>query len=137
MGLDVSTIGQYLGETLYTRDGDSIGKIGQIFLDDATRQPEWVTVHTGLFGTKETFVPLADAAPHEGGLAVPFTKDRIKDAPRASLEHGHLSQDEEERLYRFYDVDYTRDGSDTVLPAAVRRDEAVRDEGVRDEPVRA
>lgn len=28
------------------------------YLDDATGQPTWVTVSTGLFGTRESFAPL-------------------------------------------------------------------------------
>jgi uncharacterized protein YrrD len=40
--------------------GGKLGTITDICLDDDTGQPEWATVTTGLFGTKQTFVPLAD-----------------------------------------------------------------------------
>ena len=39
--------------TVYTNDGDKLGSIGEMYVDDSTGQPSWVTVNTGLFGTKE------------------------------------------------------------------------------------
>ena len=39
------------------RDGDKIGNIDAIYLDDETGEPEWALVNTGLFGTKSSFVP--------------------------------------------------------------------------------
>ncbi len=32
-----------------------------VYRDQATGEPEWLTVMTGLFGLKETFVPLPRA----------------------------------------------------------------------------
>jgi uncharacterized protein YrrD len=32
-------------------DGDKIGSIGQVYADDETGQPTFVTVKTGLFGS--------------------------------------------------------------------------------------
>jgi uncharacterized protein (TIGR02271 family) len=90
-----------------------------VFLDDQSGTPEWVTVKTGLFGTKETFVPIRDADLTGDGLRVPVSKDAVKDAPKIDTE-GHLSPQEEQELYRYYgmsagtsdtgrtDVDYTR-----------------------------
>src|SRR5215217_8053631 len=49
------------GRDLIDRDGDKIGSIGDVYLDDQTGQPEWLTVKTGLFGNKESFVPTAEA----------------------------------------------------------------------------
>jgi len=49
------------GATAYDRSGEKIGKVGGVYNDDRTDQPKWVTVHTGLFGVNETFVPVHDA----------------------------------------------------------------------------
>ncbi len=89
--------------------------MGQVYLDDETGRPEWVTVRTGLFGTKETFVPMSDASMADGGLAVPFSKDVVKDAPRVDVE-GHLSKQEEAQLYQHYGLDYGDARSDSGLP---------------------
>ena len=93
-----------LGSTLYSQDGDKIGSTGQIYLDDATGRPEWVTVNTGFFGTSESFVPLADATWDGERLTVPYSKDRIKDAPSVDPADGHLSPEEEAELYRYYGI---------------------------------
>lgn len=91
-----------IGSTAYSADGDKIGKVGQLFLDDQTGRPEFVTVNTGFFGTKESFVPVADATFTGDRLELPYAKDHIKDAPRVDVDGGHLDQSEEQRLYEYY-----------------------------------
>ena len=90
------------GLTAYTQDGDKIGKVGQVFLDDQTGRPEFVTVSTGLFGTRESFIPIANATVADDRLTVPYTKDQVKDAPNVDLDGGHLDESEEDRLYQHY-----------------------------------
>ena len=90
------------GGNVVDRDGNKIGSIGQVFLDDQSGQPEWVTAKTGLFGTGESFVPLRDAEVSGNDLRVPYEKDKVKDAPRISDADEHLSEDEESRLYEYY-----------------------------------
>jgi len=89
-----------IGSTAVGTDG-KLGTVGEVYLDDETGSPEWATVRTGLFGTKEAFVPLADADIADGELRVPFDKDKVKNAPHIDSE-GHLSPAEEEELYRYY-----------------------------------
>lgn len=109
-------IQQAQGSDVYGSDGQKIGRAAQIYLDDQTGRPEWVTVQTGLFGTKETFVPLTRADLDDNGLTVAFTKDAVKDAPNIDPD-GHLSQDDERNLYQHYGLDYSEKGSDSGLPA--------------------
>lgn len=92
-----------IGTTAYTQGGDKIGKVGQLYYDDATGQPEFVTVNTGLFGRKESFVPVTDATLDGDRLTLPFTKDQIKDAPSVDVDGGHLDEAEEARLWQYYD----------------------------------
>ncbi|WP_285244757.1 PRC-barrel domain-containing protein [Pseudarthrobacter sp. fls2-241-R2A-127] len=83
-------------------DGAKIGSIGQLYADDETGEPTWVTVKTGLFGTSETFVPVDGARSEGEDLVVPFTKEHVKDAPRVDAD-GHLTPEEEDRLYTYYE----------------------------------
>jgi uncharacterized protein (TIGR02271 family) len=99
------------GGTVIDTDGSKIGKIGQIFLDDESGQPEWVTVKTGLFGGGESFVPLAESSVSGDDIRVPYLKDKVKDAPRVDDSEGHLSGAEESELYRFYGMQYTDGGT--------------------------
>jgi len=98
---DINTI---IGSNAVDSDGDKLGKVGQVYLDDQTGSPEWATISMGLFGSQEHFVPLTDASVSDGTLAVPYQKAKIKDAPRVDADQGHLSPDEEAELYRYYGV---------------------------------
>ena len=108
---------EVVGSTAYTSDGEKLGKVGHLFLDDQTSRPEFVSVNTGLFGTNETFVPIADATFNGDGLTVPYTKDKVKDAPNVDVDAGHLDESEERRLYEYYGVGdgtyYDTDRTDT------------------------
>jgi uncharacterized protein (TIGR02271 family) len=83
-------------------DGEKIGSIGQLYADDDTGEPTWVTVKTGLFGTSQSFVPVEGAHSQGDDLVVPYTKEHVKDAPRVDVD-GHLTPEEEDRLYTYYD----------------------------------
>ncbi|WP_374927839.1 DUF2382 domain-containing protein [Kytococcus sedentarius] len=89
---------------LYSVDGDKIGSIEEIYLDDRTNEPEWATVNTGLFGTSQSFVPLAGATVTDDGLTVQYSKDQVKDAPRIDAGE-HLGVEQEQELYRYYGVE--------------------------------
>jgi uncharacterized protein (TIGR02271 family) len=106
-----------IGATAYDRDGDKIGKIGTVYYDDGTDQPKWVTVHTGLFGTNESFIPLEGASVSEERVDVAYDKARVKDAPNVSSE-SHLSPEEEQQLYRHYGLDYGTGGTDAGYAAS-------------------
>jgi uncharacterized protein (TIGR02271 family) len=94
-------IQQLYGADVYASDGDKIGSVGQVYLDDHSGDPEWVSVRTGLFGTKESFVPLNGATLTGDRLEVPFGKAQIKDAPKVDAD-GDLSPAEENELYSYY-----------------------------------
>src|SRR5687767_11695147 len=95
---------EVIGSTAYSHDDDKLGTVGQLFLDDQTGQPEFITVNTGLFGTNESFVPIAEATFNGDRLVVPFTKDKVKGAPNVDLNGGHLDESEEQRLYEYYGI---------------------------------
>jgi stress response protein YsnF len=99
---------------VYGSDGDRIGGVKQVYTNDESGQPEWLTVSTGLFGTKETFIPLADADLSGDRVVVPFAKAEVKDAPNVDAD-GHLSPEEEQQLYTYYGrTDYASVGNDSV-----------------------
>jgi len=99
--IGTDTISRVIGQDVFDESGDKIGSAAEVYLDDETGQPEWVTVRTGMFGTKESFVPLRDANLTDDGVRVPVTKSQVKDAPKVDTD-GHLSPQEEEELYRYY-----------------------------------
>ena len=100
---DLETIA---GQDVYGADGSKIGTAGQVYVDDETGRPEWVTVRTGLFGTNESFVPLADASVSGGRVTVPYDKEKVKNAPNVDPEGRHLDVSEEQSLYQYYGANY-------------------------------
>ncbi|MFI7495506.1 DUF2382 domain-containing protein [Kocuria sp. M4R2S49] len=94
-----------LSATAYGSDGDKIGKVEQVFLDDNTEEVTFVTVNTGLFGSKESFVPVDGAQQDGDRFVLPYTKDVVKDAPNVDADQ-HLSPAEEEEIYRYYKMNY-------------------------------
>jgi uncharacterized protein (TIGR02271 family) len=116
---DLDTVRSWEARTLVDRDGTRIGPIHAIYLDDRTGEPEWALVTTGLFGTKASFVPLAQATQTDDDVRVPYDKQLVKDAPRIDPDQ-HLSEAQERQLWRHYGLDYDRPtrrratGRDTV-----------------------
>src|SRR3954467_6930253 len=119
------------GQTMVDNDGDKIGTIDEIYLDAETNEPEWAVVSTGLFGNKQSFVPLGDASGSRDGVRVPFEKATVKDAPRIDPD-GRLSQEEERELYRHYGREYSEfsgPGGSGVEDYDTTTDTGVRDTG--------
>ena len=112
----IDAVRGWQGRTMIDRDGDKIGAIQDIYLDAETDRPEWAVVNTGLFGTRSTFVPLAQAAEEGDQVRVPYEKAQVKDAPNVEAD-GQLSEDEEAALYRHYGLDYDTVTVDSGLPA--------------------
>ncbi|WP_201293179.1 DUF2382 domain-containing protein [Arthrobacter zhaoguopingii] len=105
---DISQILEF-GDKVIDIDGAKVGSIGQIYVDDQTGNPSWVTVNTGLFGSNESFAPLEGADLEGDDVRVLYSKAKIKDAPNVAPD-AHLSKQEEAGLYRYYGLptdDYT------------------------------
>ena len=98
---NANDFGAAIGKTAYDSDGDKIGKVGQVYLNDQSGQPEWVTVKTGMFGSAESFAPLYGSTMDGDNLRLAVDKQMVKDAPHVE-DDGHLEQDESDALYRHY-----------------------------------
>lgn len=118
-------LGRVVGQNVYDADGKKIGKASNLYASDTSRTPEWVTVRTGLFGKKDSFVPLSGARTDDSGLHVSARKNTVKDAPQVDGD-GSIDDQEVTDLYRYYGIqpgkhERTQDGtgeSDTSAPAA-------------------
>ena len=101
--IDTEHIDRIEGSTAYDAAGEKVGRVGQLYLDDQSGAPTWITVATGLFGTAETFVPLEGASFDGQDLRLAYSKDTVKEAPRFDTDE-HLDQAEEAELHRYYGV---------------------------------
>lgn len=91
----------YAGKTAVDQQGDKIGSVGQVYVNDESGQPDWITVNTGLFGMKESFAPLHGSSLDGDNVVLPFDKAVVKDAPDVS-DSSHLDSDEQQSLYNYY-----------------------------------
>ena len=113
---DVETL---MSGTVYSKDGTKLGAVGQVYVDDQSGQPEWMTVRTGMFGFKETFVPLTEAETKGADITVPYDENTVKRAPTIDADDA-ISPGEEDALYRHYGLPGPRTTAtqrrDTPLP---------------------
>jgi uncharacterized protein (TIGR02271 family) len=121
--IGTDTIDRVIGQDVFDEAGEKIGSASEVYLDDESGQPEWVTVKTGLFGTKESFVPIREANLTNDGLRIPVTKAQVKDAPKIDTD-GHLSPTEEAELYRYYGMTEGTTGMATDQMADTRTTDA-------------
>ena len=104
--LDIDTVLGWRGRTVRDAEGEKIGPVGDVFLDQETDRPAWIGVKTGLFGRHESYVPLEQVTEDEDGdLRVPYDAQLVKDAPRVDPDVA-LTGGEEHALYRHYDQQY-------------------------------
>jgi PRC-barrel domain protein len=91
----------YIHRAAVDAEGNRIGKISRMFLDDKTGKPEWLLVETGLFGTRQSFAPVRGSNLDGELVVLAVSKDQVKDAP--NIESGEqLSEDEQEALRQYY-----------------------------------
>lgn len=91
--------------TVLDASGVRIGGVSQVYLDNATGEPTFVTARTGLFGNKEVCVPLSGALMADGLIQVPQHAETIKQAPGPGPDR-RLSAAQEAELYRYYALPY-------------------------------
>lgn len=89
------------GQDVTGTNGDKLGQVEEIYLDNDTGRPEWAAVKTGMFGKKTSLIPLAAATNDSGVLVVPFDKERVKNAPHHDPGY-ELSPGDEDELYSYY-----------------------------------
>ena len=93
---------QYIRRAAVDADGNRIGKITKVYLDDQAGQPEWVLVETGLFGTRQSFAPIRGSRfDGEQLVVLAVSKDQVKGAPDID-ENAHISQNEQDALRQYY-----------------------------------
>ncbi|RSZ65174.1 hypothetical protein EAH68_03270 [Corynebacterium hylobatis] len=94
--------------TAYDRNGDKLGNVTEVYINDSTGQPDFAQVSHGLFGMRSSIVPLRGHNLVGEELKLAFTKDQIKDAPH--IDHDeHLSEEDHAAIYRHYRLEDTTD----------------------------
>jgi len=128
------------GRAMHGSDGAKIGKIVDVYEStDGGQEGTFVTVHTGMFGGKASFVPLSKASMQGENVVVPYDKALVKDAPQVQADQD-LTSAEEERLYQHYSLQPAaspapapgRHAEETAIPRGTKRQDSDGD-GVFDD----
>ena len=127
---------EWLGNAVVDRNGEPLGTVADVYVDDDTGEPEWLLV-TAPGGSGGTFVPVAGADDVGDRIEVPFTSDHVAGAPGAGAD-GVLSPEEEQAIYAHYGLE-TREETDVDAEdnAMTRSEEEIRLRKVRREAGRA
>jgi stress response protein YsnF len=105
------------GANVLSEDGAVLGPMGQLYVDDATGEPSWVTVATHSMGNPESFAPLRGAKLTGRDVRLPYSHAKVYDSPKMSQD-GHLSPEEEQHLLRYYGLMAEKDDVVTDQAAA-------------------
>jgi hypothetical protein len=84
--LEESELRALIGHDVRDRHGKAVGYVDVIFNDDQTGRPEWIGVLTGSFRHRHVLVPITGAERDDGSLKLPWSKERVKGAPRYDRE---------------------------------------------------
>ena len=117
------------GANVLSEDGAVLGSMGQLYVDDATGEPSWVTVATHTMGNPESFAPLQGAVLSGRDIRLPYSHAKVYDSPKMSQD-GHLSPEEEQHLLRYYGLMAGKD--DVVTDRAGVADTHVADTNAAD-----
>ena len=97
--------------TAYDKNGEKLGDVNEVFVDDQSGQPTFVEVNHGLFGMNSSLVPLRGHDFSGDDLKLGFSKDRIKDAPDFDSDKP-LTPETQSDIFKHYGLDNARDVTD-------------------------
>ena len=96
-----------IGADALDAQDDRIGEISQVYIDEVTDRPTWVSVRLGLLSGAEVLVPLENAEWDDRSLHLDVERRVARDAPRKEMDEP-LTVGEEERLYTHYGIPAVR-----------------------------
>ena len=93
---------RYAGYTVYDPDGDKIGRVDDLFVDENDR-PEYIGVKMGLLGTRSTLIPweLVEVREADSTLIVSADDAHVKDGPTFDDDQD-ITPEFEGEVYSFY-----------------------------------
>ena len=102
---------QYAGYEVYDRDGDKIGKVDDLFVDE-NDNPEYIGVKMGFLGTRSTLIPMELSSVDDNTRRIDVSVDKAtaKEGP-AFDDDEEITPDYEERVYSHYGLSSSREAN--------------------------
>ena len=93
---------RYARYTVYDPDGDKIGKVDDLFVDE-NDQPEYIGVKMGFLGTRSTLIPwqMVEVRDEESTLIVSADDAHVKDGPTFDDDQD-ITPEFEGEVYSYY-----------------------------------
>jgi len=103
---------RYSGYEVYDRDGEKIGKVDDLFVDE-NDQPEYLGVKTGFLGSRSTLIPMEAARLDQKRrvFEVSQPKSRVKEGP-AFNEDEQITPEHEKRVREHYGLNDRKSSTD-------------------------
>jgi sporulation protein YlmC with PRC-barrel domain len=105
------------GKTASDLNGEELGVIDAVYLDQRTNEPEWVAVRTGR--TETSLAPLAGATLTDVGVRLAVPAKLVRNAPHSDHPAGQVTPEltdaQEAELYLYYSIEYTSRGAESRL----------------------
>jgi uncharacterized protein (TIGR02271 family) len=126
---------RFAGHEVYDRNGEKIGKVDDLFVDEHD-QPEYVGVKMGFLGLKSTLIPMEVARVDEGNnrVEVSAEKDRIKEGP-AFDDDWEIAPPFEESVRQHYGLAMSESAAARGAYGSYHEDVGEERQRVRKEPV--
>src|SRR5215208_5562327 len=98
---------RYEGYRVYDNAGESIGKVDDLFVDEADRE-EYIGVKMGFFGLRSTLIPMeiVRVDERERTMEVAESKEHVKDAPTFD-DDDDITPEFEDRIRRHFGLGST------------------------------
>lgn len=98
---------QQLGRaTVYDKDGNKLGRVKEVYINNKTGEPDYAEITHGLFGLRSSILPLRGHTLEGKTLTLAFSKDLIKDAPDISKkEHLPKRRSEHDNVCDYFGLD--------------------------------
>jgi uncharacterized protein (TIGR02271 family) len=103
---------RYAGYTVYDPDGDKIGKVDDLFVDE-NDQPEYIGVKMGLLGTSSTLIPwqMVEVRETDSSLIVSADDAHVKDGPTFDDDRD-ITPEFESEVYSYYGLQQSGSAED-------------------------
>lgn len=116
---DRDTALTWIGQRVDDVYGGRLGKAEEVYVDERTGAPVWLSVRLGRFGDEHALVPVLDAVDVDGGVWTPHERQAVKSAvPLAP--GGAITREHDLALAAHYGMREARERELADLPAGAR-----------------
>lgn len=113
------------GSQVIGEQGVKLGKITEIYQDEQSERPEFMSVKPGMLTSgSEALVPVESASVDEEAVHVPYSRETVQNAPEADGD-GRITPEQEQELARHYALNSTygmatapSDGGESTTPSS-------------------